>query len=397
MTTMNFKKIGTVLLLSATVLLTSCSAASSSTIVSSSNVGTSTSSELTSSEEEKKPSIEEEKKILKEIASSEESSSSESSLSSDTGSSTSAVQSSAKESSKVSAKESSKSSTAKAPASSKTPASSKAPSASKSPAKPSPAHVKTPVASGKEVLSGNGAIIDVSNASSGYIMAKCSGVSERLKFQVKTSKMTYNYDLKNNGSYEVFPLQMGNGEYTLRVMKNVSGSSYTQLFAGSKSVNLSSSLNPYLYPNQYVNFSSSSACVSKASNICAGCSTDIEKLKAIYNWMINNIKYDYAKASSVKTGYLPNVDQVLSSQKGICFDYASLMAAMLRSQGIPTQLVVGSAGAVAQNHAWNEVYLKGTGWITVKIQNTSSGWKLLDPTFGDKTGNTSAYAGARKY
>lgn len=209
--------------------------------------------------------------------------------------------------------------------------------------------------------------------------------------------MTYNYDLNTNGTYEVFPLQMGNCEYTLRVMKNVSGSSYTQLYSGTENVTLKSSLYPYLYPNQYVNFSTSSAIVPKASTICAGCTDDIDKLKAVYNWMITNISYDYAKASSVSTGYLPNVDSILSSKKGICFDYAALMAAMLRSQGIPTQLVIGSAGAVAQNHAWNEVYLKGTGWITVKIQNTSTGWKLLDPTFGDKTGDTSQYAGARKY
>lgn len=262
---------------------------------------------------------------------------------------------------------------------------------------PSPSVVRTPRASGTKVLSGNGAVIDVSNSSKGYLMAKCSGTSNRLKLQIKTSKMTYNYDLNNKGSYEVFPLQMGNGSYTVRVMKNVGGSSYSEIFADDFSVKLESSLLPFLYPNQFVDFSSSSAAVKKASYLCAGCSTDIEKLKAIYSFMTSEIKYDYAKAKSVKSTYLPDVDDVLSSRKGICFDYSSLMAAMLRSQDIPTQLVVGSAGAVAENHAWNEVYIRGTGWITVKIKNNGTGWKLLDPTFGEKTGNTDSYAAARVY
>ena len=113
--------------------------------------------------------------------------------------------------------------------------------------------------------------------------------------------------------------------------------------------------------------------------------------------MITQISYDYDKASSVKSGYLPDVDKILKAKKGICFDYSSLMAAMLRAQNIPAKLVVGSAGAYAQNHAWNEVYLSKTGWITLKIQNTATGWKLLDPTFGDKTGSESSYAAARFY
>lgn len=321
---------------------------------------TATSSAENSSQE---ASVEQERKILSELQNNESSSSSASSASS---------------SSSAAIKPSQTKPQAKAPS-------------------PSPSVVRSPKVSGKKVLSGSGAVIDVSNSSQGYLMAKCSGCSKRLKLQIKTSKMTYNYDLNNKGSYEVFPLQMGNGSYTVRVMKNVSGSSYSQLFADDFSVSLESNLLPYLYPNQYVNFSSSSAAVKKASNLCAGCSTDIEKLKAIYNFMTDEISYDYAKAKSVKSTYLPDVDSVLASKKGICFDYSSLMAAMLRSQNIPTQLVIGSAGAVAQNHAWNEVYIRGTGWITIKIKNNGTGWKLLDPTFGEKAGSASSYAAARVY
>ena len=77
--------------------------------------------------------------------------------------------------------------------------------------------------------------------------------------------------------------------------------------------------------------------------------------------MINNITYDTKKAETVENGYLPDVDETLETQKGICFDYAALMTSMLRSQGIPTKLQIGYAGKVY--HAWISVYLEETGWI----------------------------------
>ena len=49
-------------------------------------------------------------------------------------------------------------------------------------------------------------------------------------------------------------------------------------------------------------------------------------------------------------GYLPDVDDVLASQTGICFDYAAVMASMLRCERIPTRLEVGYMGDVY--HAW---------------------------------------------
>lgn len=61
---------------------------------------------------------------------------------------------------------------------------------------------------------------------------------------------------------------------------------------------------------------------------------------------MKTLTYDKKKAQTVQSGYLPNVDQVLASKTGICFDYAALMTAMLRSQGIPTKLVVGYTGNV---------------------------------------------------
>ena len=258
-------------------------------------------------------------------------------------------------------------------------------------------HINAPAAPGKIVYRKGGSVIDASNTSAGYVMIRQSGTEKRLKVQIKKGGMTYNYDLNHAGKYEVFPLQMGDGTYQARIMENVSGSSYRELFSASFPVALSSGFAPFLCPNQYVNYTASSAAVKKSAALCAGAGTDVEKLKAVYTFMIHNIKYDYAKAATVRSGYLPDVDAVLAARKGICFDYSALMAAMLRAQNVPTKLVVGSVDAVAATHSWNEVYLKGKGWITIKIENTAAGWKLMDATFGASGSAGKSYTAARVY
>ena len=87
------------------------------------------------------------------------------------------------------------------------------------------------------------------------------------------------------------------------------------------------------------------------------------------------------------TGYLPVVDETLESGKGICFDYAALTAAMLRSQNIPTRLEIGYAGKAY--HAWVSVYTEETGWIDRLIEFTGA-WTRMDPTFASSNDSSAA-------
>ena len=102
------------------------------------------------------------------------------------------------------------------------------------------------------------------------------------------------------------------------------------------------------------------------------------KISSIFNYVVSNISYDYEKAKTVQSGYLPNVDEIISSKKGICFDYASLMTALLRSQHIPTKLEVGYSGEAY--HAWISVYLHEVGWVDNIIEFDGKDWSLMDPT-----------------
>ena len=147
----------------------------------------------------------------------------------------------------------------------------------------------------------------------------------------------------------------------------------------------------FIRSNQFVNFNSDSAVVSKAAELVTGVSGLYPRVTAIYDFVIRNITYDRTFAAEVTrgmhAGYVPDVDAVLSRGRGICFDYAALMTAMLRSLGIPTRLVVGYAGT--QYHAWIDVYSETDGWINNVIHFDGNRWNLMDPTFA-ATGNQSA-------
>lgn len=149
---------------------------------------------------------------------------------------------------------------------------------------------------------------------------------------------------------------------------------------------MSSKFAPFLRPNQYVKFNKSTKYVKKAASLTKKCKNDLAKVKKIYKYVIKNMKYDNKKAKNVKTGYLPNLNSLYKKKKGICFDYAAVMTAMLRSQGVPTKLVIGYTGNTY--HAWINVYSKKKGWITGAIYISGKKWKLMDPTFAS-TGKSS--------
>lgn len=253
-----------------------------------------------------------------------------------------------------------------------------------------PLSARTPDASGSVTFSGGGATIDASNTGNGYLMVKYTGGNPKVKVQI-TKSNTYTYDLNARNAYEVYPLTEGNGNYSIKVFENVSGSQYAQLMSQNISVSLSNEFGPFLYPNQYVNFNSGSAAVGVASQLAAG-KQQLEVVKAVYDYVIGHVTYDYAKAQSVQSGYLPNVDATLSSGTGICFDYAALMAAMLRSQDIPTKLVIGYTGNLY--HAWVSVHIEGEGWIDDIIRFDGQSWSYMDPTFMSTGGGSES---ARQY
>lgn len=226
---------------------------------------------------------------------------------------------------------------------------------------------------GNDILS-----IDASNTSEGYIMICYTGSVSKVKLQITVPDDTvYTYTLKT-GSYETFPLSGGNGSYHIDVLENVTDNMYSLLFAQDIRVSITDPLKPFLYPNQYAWFTDNSKAVLLAKELSDNSSSDLDFVEKVYDYVITNIAYDTALAENVSKNYIPDVDAALTSGKGICFDYAALMCSMLRSQSIPTKLVVGYSGTLY--HAWISVYLEESGWVDHVIEFDGKNWTLMDPT-----------------
>ena len=239
--------------------------------------------------------------------------------------------------------------------------------------------VLTPSADGVTVYQNDFASIDASNTSQGYVMVKYNGTNEKVKLQITCPDQScYTYLISDRGAYDTFPLTAGNGSYALQVLENVAGDTYTVSLAQSINVNIEDEFLPFLYPNQYVNFHTDSKAVSKGSDLAKDTYSDLDVVQNIYNYVIKNISYDTEKAQNVSYGYVPDIDDTLSSKKGICFDYAALMASMLRSQNIPTKLEVGYSGDAY--HAWISTYIDDKGWVDDIIQFNGDTWQIMDPT-----------------
>ncbi|HEY5745175.1 MAG TPA: transglutaminase domain-containing protein, partial [Chryseolinea sp.] len=126
-------------------------------------------------------------------------------------------------------------------------------------------------------------------------------------------------------------------------------------------------------------------------------STDVEKFRAIFKWITENISYDipsyieyvrmekklrYKKKRLARwRGKFHNTitRRIIQKKTAICYGYASLLTTMCNSAGIPCTIVDGyardqtsSIGSGSVNHAWNAVKLKDR-------------WFLCDPTWASGT------------
>lgn len=229
------------------------------------------------------------------------------------------------------------------------------------------------------------AMIDTSNVSQGYVGASCTAGSE-VRLRVQGGEGMVDFYLDNTGRVEYFPLSYGDGSYAFSVLIVTEGTQAIQFLTAQASVTLESQLAPFLVPNKTVHFDESSSAVALSYELAEHASSDLEVIQQVYYWVKENVVYDTAKAQTVQSNlaYTPSPDETLQSKTGICYDYASLVAAMLRANGIPCQLVMGmvdtgEGGTIS--HAWNMVWTTEEGWIAVEVPATPEEWERIDLTF----------------
>lgn len=245
--------------------------------------------------------------------------------------------------------------------------------------------VLVPTADGRETIEAPAITIDISNTSRGYIMVSYHGDAGKVNLQLTgPDEVTYLYFISEKNSFTAMPLSSGDGSYRIDVYENVEGEIYSNILSTDFNVTLENEFLPFLYSNQFVCFNDKTVAISKGADLADNCTSDLDVIKNIYNYVIENTSYDYEKAKNVTSPYYPDVDETLETGKGICFDYSALMCTMLRTQQIPAKLNIGYADGIY--HAWISAYIDSIGWIDNIIQFNGTDWTMMDPTFASTDG-----------
>ena len=111
-----------------------------------------------------------------------------------------------------------------------------------------------------------------------------------------------------------------------------------------------------------------------ARGITEGFSTDLEKAQAIFNHVIEIVKYDktipgYGKGDTAR---------VCLIAAGNCTDFHSLFISLARASNIPARFHIGltvpqgKGSPIAGYHCWAEFYTQETGW---RVVDASEAWK----------------------
>lgn len=209
------------------------------------------------------------------------------------------------------------------------------------------------------------------NVNQGIVKIMCTSPNGgRLKVRIENGSGKYTYDL-SSGVVESYPLQMGNGEYKITVLENSGGDKYQIVGATKVTAQMADEKQVYLGSVQNVKWTQQNQAIQYGKSLTTGKSEIIDKAETLYHYMVNGTySYDYKKYASLPSTYLPSIDRTYKEKTGICYDFSSLFAAMLRSQGIYAKLVTGYTPNAEGFHAWNEVY-----------DASSNTWLIIDTTY----------------
>lgn len=115
-----------------------------------------------------------------------------------------------------------------------------------------------------------------------------------------------------------------------------------------------------------------------------------ETLRTLNTWIYKHLEYQPG-VTRISTP----ISEVVAQRRGVCQDFAHLMLAILRSNGIPARYVSGYIEAcdpattdaklvgAAASHAWVEVYLPGGIWWGLDPTNDqAAGERHIEVAFG---------------
>lgn len=123
-----------------------------------------------------------------------------------------------------------------------------------------------------------------------------------------------------------------------------------------------------------------------AVEITRGKTGNLEKAKAVYDYLIDN--YTYVRDDPNVCGIGDSL-LTLKYKKGMCTDWHSLFISLARSLGIPAKFEIGfptpedkKEGKIEGYHCWAAFYIKGRGWIPLDASEAYKHPEKRDYFFG---------------
>lgn len=112
--------------------------------------------------------------------------------------------------------------------------------------------------------------------------------------------------------------------------------------------------------------------------------TDRKRVRAIYSWVTNNIKYDKDSANSINLGIDPDakITVALRRRRGVCENYAAIFNDICLKSGLTSFVVNGYTKQMGT------VDRMGHSWCAILVDGN---WSLFDPTWDEGSGLNSKY------
>ncbi|OXM42502.1 transglutaminase, partial [Amycolatopsis alba DSM 44262] len=139
---------------------------------------------------------------------------------------------------------------------------------------------------------------------------------------------------------------------------------------------------------------------AKAKQLTENEPNNFDKAQAIWSFFTaqNGFVYDTKTAEATDSDAL--ADFVLNGKRGFCEQFASAMAVMLRSVGIPSRVAIGFTSGTPKGdhlsissedaHAWVEVYFQTKGWVSFDPTPLVDGRAVVPPYLQTDPSSTSA-------
>lgn len=112
--------------------------------------------------------------------------------------------------------------------------------------------------------------------------------------------------------------------------------------------------------------------------------TEKQKTDVIFDWIVNEVEYDYSAAENPDSAYMCNaffLEGVFNDKRAVCDGKSKAFSLLCGMENIRTMRIIGRAGTSENRNEW-----QGHAWNKVLIDCNNDGireWFVVDTTWGD--------------